>query len=141
MTINPKEISYLHPHPASNKDSDFFEICTNSGIKDMEVCKSFKIVKIGNLIVEFFEMSEIGSGLNKHVHGEDYAHISIVTQGSIKAFSHDWEKIVKQGQLVDFKVGQPHGMIALEKDTKVINVRKFEFVKDANLKLLDSKVE
>jgi len=128
---NPAEVSYMHPHPASNKDSTFFDLCRNSGIETQKVIGKFKTVVFDDLIVEFFDMEEVGSGLNKHVHGEDYAHISVVTSGSIKVFSHDWEKIVKQGQVVDFKIGQPHGMVALEENTRVINIRKFnETVED-----------
>lgn len=122
---NPAEVSYMHPHPASNKDSAFFDLCRNSGIKTQKVIEKFKTVVFGDLVVEFFDMEEVGSGLNKHVHGEDYCHISVVARGSIKVFSHDWEKIVKQGQVVDFKIGQPHGMVALEENTRVINIRKF----------------
>lgn len=121
--------SLVHPHPASNKESDFVTLCNNSGINDFPVVESFRIRNFGELLVEFFDMPEVGDGLNKHVHGKDYAHISIVTKGRIKAFSHDWEKIIEQGQLVDFKVGQPHGMVALEPNTQVINVRKHTFAK------------
>lgn len=65
-----------------------------------------------------------GDVLPKHVHNEDNNHITIVTSGSLKAYSHDWSVEAKAGQTLDFNAGEPHEFMALEDNTKIINIIK-----------------
>ena len=80
---------------------------------------------MGDLLLSLYHFEEAGDELPKHTHGFEDVHISIVTQGSIKAYSHDWEVVVTAGKTMDFKPFQPHGFIALEPDTKMIGIPKF----------------
>jgi len=79
---------------------------------------------MGDLSLSMYHFEEVGDELLKHTHGFEDVHISIVTKGSIKAYSHDWEVVVPAGKVMDFKPFQPHGFIALEPDTKMIGIPK-----------------
>lgn len=78
-----------------------------------------------------FEFS--GDVLPKHNHDEDTAHITIVARGKIKAYSHDWEQEAVAGQIINFRAGEPHELMALEDNTRIINIIKKHggFVDDA----------
>ena len=65
-----------------------------------------------------------GDILPKHNHDENSAHITIVARGKIKAYSHDWEQEITAGQLVDFRPGEPHELMALEDSTRIFNIIK-----------------
>ena len=47
-----------------------------------------------------------------------------MARGKLKAYSHDWEKIAIAGQIMDFRVGEPHELMALEDNTRIINIIK-----------------
>ena len=65
-----------------------------------------------------------GDVLSKHNHTEETAHITIVANGRLEAYSHDWKKEFCNGQLADFPAGQPHEFKALEDQTKIFNIVK-----------------
>tara|TARA_R110000803_G_scaffold207326_1_gene275204 strand:+ start:1063 stop:1350 length:288 start_codon:yes stop_codon:yes gene_type:complete len=81
----------------------------------------FNLGDLNGVIVDFGEKGDV---FGKHNHDEDSVHITIVVRGSIKVFSHDWEKIVRAGQIVDFKPYEPHDFIAMEGDSRIINIVK-----------------
>jgi quercetin dioxygenase-like cupin family protein len=78
----------------------------------------------GDLQGVMCDFEKIGDMLQKHNHDDRTAHITIVARGSIKASSHDWEKIIVAGQLADFKVNEPHEIMALEDNTRIFNIVK-----------------
>ena len=47
-----------------------------------------------------------------------------MARGRLKAYSHDWEIIAEPGQLIDFRVGEPHELMALEDNTRIFNIVK-----------------
>lgn len=81
----------------------------------------FKFVDVAGAIHDFQSAGEV---LPKHTHAENDAHITIVARGRIKAYSHDWEKEAIAGQIIDFRPGEPHELMALEDGTRVINIVK-----------------
>jgi quercetin dioxygenase-like cupin family protein len=83
-----------------------------------------KELKLGDLDVTIIDFKTSGDVLPKHVHDETNVHITIVCDGKIKAYSPDWEVEAISGQIVDFRVGQPHEIMALENDTRIINIVK-----------------
>jgi quercetin dioxygenase-like cupin family protein len=85
---------------------------------------SSKEFSLGDLKGVIFDFEKSGDVLPKHVHTEVDNHITIVAKGSIKAYSHDWEVEAKAGQILDFKAGEPHEIIALEDSTCIINIVK-----------------
>lgn len=78
----------------------------------------------GDLRGVIYDFEKAGDILPKHNHTALNVHITIVGRGKIKAYSHDWEKEATAGQILDFRPGEPHELIALEDNTRIINLVK-----------------
>jgi quercetin dioxygenase-like cupin family protein len=85
---------------------------------------SIPLVNLGNIRGIIYDFSVTGDVLPMHVHTVDNIHITIVSRGSIRAYSHDWSQTATAGQVVDFRVGEPHEICALEDNTRIINIQK-----------------
>lgn len=85
---------------------------------------SSKLIEFGDIQGKVFDFEFAGDVLGKHVHTEDDIHITIVTNGRIRAYSHDWSIEAKAGNIVDFRVGEPHEIEALEDGTRIVNILK-----------------
>lgn len=79
---------------------------------------------IGDIRGAIYDFEVAGDILPKHNHTEDNVHITIVARGKLKAYSHDWEKEATAGQIIDFRPGEPHELMALEDNTRIINIVK-----------------
>jgi len=79
---------------------------------------------LGDIKGTMYDFEKSGDILDKHIHTEDDVHITIVARGKIKAYSHDWEKEAVAGQLIDFRPGEPHEIMALEDNTRIFNIIK-----------------
>lgn len=79
---------------------------------------------LGDLRGAIYEFGVAGDVLPKHNHDENSAHITIVARGKLKAYSHDWEQEATAGQILDFRPGEPHELMALEDNTRIINIVK-----------------
>jgi len=79
---------------------------------------------LGDLRGGIYDFEKAGDILPKHNHTEDNVHITIVARGKIKAYSHDWELEATPGQLLDFRPGEPHELMALEGGTRIFNIVK-----------------
>lgn len=79
---------------------------------------------LGDLRGAIYDFEKAGDVLPKHVHTEDNVHITIVARGSLRAYSHDWSVEAKSGQILDFRAGEPHELMALEDNTRIINIQK-----------------
>ena len=79
---------------------------------------------LGDIRGAIYDFPLTGDILPKHVHTEDNVHITIVARGRIKAYSHDWEKEAVAGQILDFRPNEPHELMALEDNTRIINIQK-----------------
>jgi quercetin dioxygenase-like cupin family protein len=79
---------------------------------------------LGDLRGIIYDFEKSGDILDKHVHAEEDVHITIVARGKVKAYSHDWEIIAEAGKLIDFRVGEPHEIMALEDNTRIFNILK-----------------
>jgi quercetin dioxygenase-like cupin family protein len=79
---------------------------------------------MGDIKGTIFDFKKAGDILAKHTHDESSAHISIVSRGRIKVYSHDWELEAYCGQVLNFPPNQPHEFMALEDDTRVVNIIK-----------------
>lgn len=78
----------------------------------------------GDLRGGIYDFEKAGDILPKHVHTEDNIHITIVARGRIKAYSHDWEQEAVAGQILDFRPNEPHELMALEDNTRIVNIQK-----------------
>jgi quercetin dioxygenase-like cupin family protein len=83
-----------------------------------------KTFQSGDLKGSIYDFEKSGDVLPKHNHDESTAHITIVARGKIKAYSHDWEKEASAGQIMDFHPNEPHEIMALEDNTRIINIVK-----------------
>ena len=79
---------------------------------------------LGDLRGAIYDFEKSGDVLPKHNHDENTVHITIVARGKLKAYSHDWEQEAIAGQIVDFRPGEPHEFMALEDNTRIINIVK-----------------
>lgn len=78
----------------------------------------------GKLTVVVFDFPEVGDELPRHVHSETDVHISVVARGRIRAAGDGWERVVEQGALLDWEPGQYHGFVALEPNSRLVNIVK-----------------
>jgi quercetin dioxygenase-like cupin family protein len=86
---------------------------------------SVEILKdLGDIRGAMYSFEKAGDILPKHMHNEFDNHITIVALGKIKVYSHDWEKEIVSGQLVNFRSGEPHEIMALEDNTRIFNIVK-----------------
>ena len=83
-------------------------------------------LSLGKLVGVIYDFQEAGDELPLHVHGEDDIHISVVARGKVKAFGPDgsWEMEASAGAVLDWEIGQWHGFIALEPNTRLVNIHK-----------------
>lgn len=85
---------------------------------------SNKPLSVGDLTGVIYDFGKAGDVLPAHIHNENNVHITIVCRGKIKTYSHDWEKEAVAGQIVDFRPGEPHEIMSLEDNTRIINIVK-----------------
>ena len=79
---------------------------------------------LGDIRGSMYDFEKAGDILPKHNHDENSVHITIVARGKLKAYSHDWEQEAVAGQLLDFRHGEPHELMALEDNTRIFNIIK-----------------
>lgn len=90
----------------------------------MSLAKPTPLQGLGDIRGAIYDFERAGDVVAKHVHGENDVHITIVARGKVKAYSHDWEKEAIAGQVLDFRVGEPHEIMALEDGTRIFNITK-----------------
>lgn len=79
---------------------------------------------LGDLQIAMYDFEKAGDILPMHVHDELTNHITIVARGKLRAHGDGWERTATTGQLLDFPVGVPHELTALENDTRIYNIVK-----------------
>ena len=81
---------------------------------------------LGKLTGTIYDFEHEGDELPLHVHGEQDIHITVVARGSVRAFgpAGAWETVVSAGAVLDWEVGRFHGFIALEPNTRLVNIVK-----------------
>jgi quercetin dioxygenase-like cupin family protein len=80
--------------------------------------------QFGKLTSVIFDFPEVDDVLPMHDHDESTVHITIVARGSFKAHGDGWEMTAKAGDVIDWKVGQRHELIALEPNSRFVNIVK-----------------
>jgi quercetin dioxygenase-like cupin family protein len=77
-----------------------------------------------NLTGVIYDFEVAGDVLPMHNHDETNAHITVVARGSVKASGEGWERIFKSGAIIAFPANQPHEFVALEDQTRIVNITK-----------------
>jgi quercetin dioxygenase-like cupin family protein len=81
-------------------------------------------IAVGDLQGTMYTFERAGDVLPKHIHDESTDHITIVARGRVKAMSHDWSQTAVAGQMINFRVGEPHEIVALDDNTRIFNILK-----------------
>lgn len=79
---------------------------------------------LGNLRGTIYDFEQTNDVLPMHRHTENDVHITIVARGSFKIHGNAWEKIVKCGDVIDWRPNDPHEFIALEDNSRAVNIIK-----------------
>jgi len=99
-------------------------LLTVEALHQMSSAKRTDLKGLGDITGAMLDFSQVGDILAKHVHDENDVHITIVARGKIKVYSHDWEIEGIAGQIMDFRPGEPHEIMALEDNTRIFNIVK-----------------
>jgi quercetin dioxygenase-like cupin family protein len=83
-----------------------------------------KPINFGVINGTIYDFPEIDDVLPMHTHTEADAHISIVAKGSFRAHGDGWESTLMTGKVVDWPAYYPHEFVALEPDSRLVNIRK-----------------
>ncbi|UOF79797.1 cupin 2-like protein [Caudoviricetes sp.] len=83
-----------------------------------------KMVNFGKLNTSIFDAEDAGDLLPMHDHDGSTVHITIVARGSFRVHGDGWEMTAKAGDVIDWKVGQAHELIALEPNSRFVNIQK-----------------
>lgn len=78
----------------------------------------------GRLSGVVYTFEKAGDVLPMHTHSHLDAHITIVARGKIKARGNGWETEYSAGAVIDFPANQSHEFIALEDNSRVVNIQK-----------------
>ena len=83
-----------------------------------------RIINFGKLNGAIYDAPEVNDILEMHTHGENDVHITIVARGSFRVHGTGWEMVAKAGDVLDWKPGQAHEFIALEPNSRFVNIVK-----------------
>lgn len=83
-----------------------------------------KNIFFGKLTGSIYDAPEMDDVLEMHTHDETTVHITIIARGSFRVHGDGWEMVAKAGDVLDWKVGQAHELIALEPNSRFVNIVK-----------------
>jgi quercetin dioxygenase-like cupin family protein len=84
----------------------------------------FKPITYGKLNGTIYDAVDVNDTLEMHTHDESSVHITIVARGSFRVHGTGWEMVAKAGDVLDWKPGQAHEFIALEPNSRFVNIVK-----------------
>ena len=79
---------------------------------------------LGNLKGTIYDFPFANDILPMHWHRPESTHITIVARGSFTAKGGAWSKNVSAGDVVDWQAYQQHEFIALEPNSRLVNIAK-----------------
>lgn len=83
-----------------------------------------KQISFGKLSGVIYDALQVDDVLPMHEHTEADIHITVIARGSFKVHGKGWEMTAKAGDVIDWKVGQAHELIALEPNSRFVNFLK-----------------
>jgi len=78
----------------------------------------------GRLSGTVYTFEKAGDVLAMHTHDEESVHITIVARGKIKVSGNGWEMEKSAGAVIDFPPNQAHEFVALEDNSRIVNIQK-----------------
>ena len=84
------------------------------------------IKTVGKLQMTVYHYEQPGDELQVHTHTVENNHITIIGQGSFRVTGAAAIRgtILKPGTVVDWPAGQEHGFVALEPNSRMIQIQK-----------------
>jgi quercetin dioxygenase-like cupin family protein len=83
-----------------------------------------KPITYGKLNGMIYDAVDVDDVLEMHTHGEADVHITIVARGLFRVHGDGWTMVAKAGDVLDWKPGQAHEFIALEPNSRFVNIVK-----------------
>jgi quercetin dioxygenase-like cupin family protein len=83
-----------------------------------------RAISFGKLDCTIYDAIEVGDILPMHTHEEGNVHITIISRGSFKVHGDGWEMISKEGDVIDWEIGQAHEFVALQPNSRFVNIIK-----------------
>ena len=83
-----------------------------------------KLLNVGMLVGTIYDFPFVGDILPMHSHDVDTLHISIIARGSFRAHGNGWDRTLNSGDVVDWKPYDPHEFIALEPNSRMVNIQR-----------------
>ena len=80
--------------------------------------------QFGKLNGALYSFEEIGDTLPMHDHSEGGVHVTFILNGSFRIHGGGWEMVRKAGDFIDWEPGQFHEFIALEPNSRCLNMLK-----------------
>jgi quercetin dioxygenase-like cupin family protein len=80
--------------------------------------------QFGKLRGNLYSFEEVGDTLPMHDHAEGGVHVTFILSGSFRVHGGGWEMVSKAGAFIDWEPGQFHEFIALEPNSRCLNVLK-----------------
>lgn len=81
-------------------------------------------LRAGSLAGTVYTFEFVGDVLPMHTHDEKTAHITVVARGKVTAHGNGWSAEYGAGSVIDFPPHQSHEFIALEDDSRIVNIIK-----------------
>ena len=78
----------------------------------------------GRLSGTAYDFQVSGDVLPMHTHDEADVHITVVARGSFRAHGNGWERVLKAGDVADWQAHDPHEFVALEDNSRIVNIIK-----------------
>jgi quercetin dioxygenase-like cupin family protein len=83
-----------------------------------------KRLSLGKLFGSVYDFPEINDVLEMHKHTDRDVHITIVARGSFRIHGEGYDITSKAGDVLDWDVNQLHEFIALEPNSRIVNIIK-----------------
>jgi quercetin dioxygenase-like cupin family protein len=78
----------------------------------------------GKLRGTVYTFEKTGDILSMHTHTVGTEHITIVARGRVRIHGNDWEMEKSSGAVIDFLPEQSHEFVALEDNSRIVNIIK-----------------
>jgi hypothetical protein len=81
-------------------------------------------IQFGSLNGIVYDFPLVGDILPMHEHTPETIHISIIARGSFRAHGVGWDMVANCGDVLDWEPYHPHEFIALESNSRLVNIIK-----------------
>jgi quercetin dioxygenase-like cupin family protein len=83
-----------------------------------------ELKQFGSLYGTLYSFDETGDLLPMHNHNENTVHVTFIMDGSFQVRGSTWEMEAKAGKFIDWQPGQAHEFVALEPNSRFLNIVK-----------------